>query len=118
MSSRKIKRKKEKNLQIQSLSINKKRVFDNILKNKIFIKLILILVLIIAIHGYLVKLNSPTTIANKYFIAIINEDENDLYKLMDLKEGKFTTIKMLKKVLKNNSVNDKNKNTENIRVFY
>ena len=109
MSSRKIKRKKEKNLQIQSLSINKKRVFDNILKNKIFIKLILILVLIIAIHGYLVKLNSPTTIANKYFIAIINEDENDLYKLMDLKEGKFTTIKMLKKVLKNNSVNDKNK---------
>lgn len=95
MNSRNLKQKKETN--------------STTFKNKTVIKLILILTIIIAIHGCLVKLNSPSSVADKFFSAIANEDEKSLYKLMEVKEGKFTTNKMLKKVVKNNSSTDKNR---------
>ena len=98
MSKKQIKSKNHIN-ETKSHSLN--------IKNKKIAKLILVFVILISIHGYIVKTNSPEAIANKYFTAIIENDYNKLYKLMDIEEGKFTTSKMLKKVLKNNSKTEK-----------
>ena len=63
--------------------------------------MILICVLVVAIFGiykFLIGKYGPEAIAKDYFVAVMNADADTIYDYLDIKEGKFTSKKIFKKV--------------------
>lgn len=68
-------------------------------KNKKLIILICALVVVIfGIYNFLIGKYGPEAVAKDYFLAVMNADADSIYDYLDIKEGKFTSKKIFKKV--------------------
>ena len=77
----------------------KKEIHEFGAKNKKLIILICALVVsIFGIYKFLISKYGPEAIAKDYFLAVMNADADSIYDYLDIKEGKFTSKKIFKKV--------------------
>ena len=65
---------------------------------KLIILICSLVVVIFGIYKFLIGKYGPEAVAKDYFLAVMNADADSIYDYLDIKEGKFTSKKIFKKV--------------------